>query len=355
MGDRERETALGPWAGADLRSTAAQFAGDGADDDIEPTHRFGRNVARLALRRMRQHAGTMRRDAIAFFLLCPTGLVDQKTKRQPLLGDGGVEISGKIWFVSETAQSGRELSPASEDDGDIFDYVEKLGMGNVPAAVFNPGPAAPTVRLYPKGVLEADLFELIEISDREVTIDDIRQAVDEMHENHLCTPDAQVPGNTMWSDPQKFHASKHAEAIAQSHVKLALSLRLYNCDVRHEQPMRGGRVDIEIVQNLSGGTSIVPAEIEIKVLRERGSSGRKWSDTTNEKWMRRGIRQAAAYRDQRQARAGVLCCFDMRNGDRGETAAFASVKSYADSNNVILHRNFLYNDPEIWRQARYGT
>ncbi len=35
--------------------------------------------------------------------------------------------------------------------------------------------------------------------------------------------------------------------------------------------------------------------------------------------------------------------------------AFACVKAYADSNDVTLHRNFLYNDAEAWRQARYGT
>lgn len=354
VADSDAETGLGLWEGADLGGTAAQFAGDGADDDVDPVARFGRNVARLALRRMRQHLGEMRRDAIAIFLLQPSGPTGSVTVRQPMLGDGGVEVCGRIWFVSVTAQSGRELVPASEEDGSMFDYVESLGLGDVPAAVFNPKVATPTVRVYPKGLSAETEFDTVEVADREMTVDDIKRVIDEMHEEHLATPDAQVSGVSMWSDSQKLHASSNAEAIAQVHVKTALSFGLFNCEVRPEQPMKAGRVDLEVVQQLANGATITPAEIEIKVLRERNRRGRKWSDAYNEKWMRRGIRQAAAYRDVRKAKAGLLCCFDMRDGDRGEVDTFAPVKPYADSLSVTLHRNFLYNDAEGWRKARYG-
>lgn len=348
-------TGLGPWTGADLGGTATQFAGDGADDDIDPVRRFGRNVARLALRRMRQHLGEMRRDALAVFLLQPSGPPGATTVRQPMLGDGGVELCGKIWFVSVTAQSGRELVPPSEADGAIFDYIESLGLGDIAAAVFNPKVATPTVRIYPSGLnAETDVVTM-DIADREVTVDDIRGVIDEMHEKHLCTPDAQISGVSMWADTQKFYASSKAEAIAQLHVKTELASRLFNCDVRHEQRMTAGRVDLEVVQRLADGATIIPAEIEIKVLRERNRRGRRWSDAHNEKWMRRGIRQAAAYRDVRKAKSGMLCCFDMRDGDRGQVSAFTLVQPYADDLQVVLHRNFLYNDAELWREARYGT
>ncbi|WP_156306419.1 hypothetical protein [Novosphingobium sp. AAP1] len=355
MADKDIGTGLGPWSGADLRATAKQFAGDGADDDLDSVTRFGRSIAKLALRRMRQQLHNMRRDAIAIFLLQPNGLPNMETIRQPMLGDGGVEICGKIWFVSMTAQAGRELVPPSDEAGKMFDHIESLGLGDVPAAVFNPTVAIPTVRFYPKGLTAEDEFDTVEVADREVTINDIKRAIDEMHEEHLCTPDVQIAGNSMWSDSQKLHASSNAEAIAQTHVKLALSFRLFNCDVRPEQPMKAGRVDLEVVQQLADGASIIPAEIEIKVLRERNRRGKKWSDAFNEKWMRRGIRQAAAYRDVRKAKAGMLCCFDMRSGDRGESATFSGVKPYADAIAVELHRNFLYNDSEAWRVARYGT
>lgn len=345
---------LGSWAGADLSGTAAFYGGEGSDDDLDSVRRFGRNVGRLALRRIRQHIGEMRRDAIAVFLLQPTAPEGVTTSREPMVGDGGVEICGKIWFVNVTAQSGRSLPADPEDDGAVFDRVESLGLGHVPAVVFNPQVATPVMRIYGNGLSAVDDFEAVDIVDREVGLDDIRRVINFMHEKNLCTPDAQVAGASMWADSTKRHATSNAEAIAQLQVKTALSLSLFNCDIRHEQQMRAGRVDLEVTQRLADGAIIIPAEIEIKVLRERNRRGRKWSDAYNEKWIKRGVRQAAAYRDDRGAKAGMLCCFDMRDGDRGERATFAIVKPYADRLGVALHRNFLYNDAESWRTAKYG-
>lgn len=346
--------ALGTWSGDDLGATARTFAGVGSDADLDDVSRFGRNVAKVALRRIRQHVGTMRRDAIAVFLLRPGGPDGVDTVRQPMLGDGGVELAGRIWFVSSTAQSGRQLTPPSETDGDIFDHVTSLGLGNVPAGVFNPTVATPTVRLYRSGLAQEDDVETVEIVDRETTLDDIKRVIERAHELNLCSPDAQVPGNSMWADSEKLHAASNAEAIAQAHVKTALSVTLFNCDIRHEQSTRAGRVDLEVVQQLADGRSITPAEIEIKVLRARNIRGKPWSAAKNERWMRRGVRQAAAYRDVRRARAGMLCCFDMRATDVGDVAAFTPIRAYADGLSVALHRNYLYNDAERYRAARLG-
>ena len=345
---------LGPWAGADLAGTATTFGGEGSDGDIERKRRFGGNVGRVALRRIRQHLGTMRRDAIAIFLLQPDAPAGASTRREPLLGDGGVEICGRIWFVNVTAQSGRALAAAEEDDGAMFDEVERLGYGNVPAVVFNPQVATPSMRFYADGLSAEDRFEAVDILDREVSLEDIRRVIDVMHERNLCTPDAQVAGASMWADATKHCAASNAEALAQLQVKTALWSGLVNCEIRHEQTMRAGRVDVEVTQRLADGTTVIPAEIEIKVLRERNRRGKKWSESFNRKWIERGVRQAAAYRDDRGAKAGLLCCFDMRDGDRGEAAAFDPVSDYAGGLGVTLHRNFLHNDAESWRKANYG-
>ena len=354
MAGKSLVSELGPWAGADLSGTALVYGGDGSDDDLDPIRRFGRNVGRLALRRIRQHLGELRRDAIAIFLLQPSAPEGASTSREPMLGDGGVELSGKIWFVNVTAQSGRSLEVECDDDGAMFDAVEVLGLGHVPAVVFNPKIANPVMRIYEKGLsAEAD-FEAIEVIDREIDLSEVRRIIDLMYHKNLCTPDAQVAGASMWADSSKLHATSNAEAIAQLQVKTALTISLFNCDIRHEQQMRAGRVDLEITQRLADGAIIVPAEIEIKVLRERNRRGRKWSDAYNEKWIKRGVRQAAAYRDDRGAKAGMLCCFDMRDGDRGEVSTFAVVQPFAEALDITLHRNFLYNDAESWRKAKYG-
>lgn len=352
MHGNQDSTSLGPWSNADLVGTAAAFSGAGSDDDLAPIKRFGRNVGRLALRRIREHLGQMRRDAIAIFLLQPSA--PTSSVREPLLGDGGVEVCGRIWFVSVTAQSGRAVDVSSVADGDMFEAVQRLGFGQVPAVVYNPKVATTTIRVYEKGLDHEDDFETIPINDRQVTIQDIRQIIDLVHEKNLCTPDAQVSGASLWADSAKLHAASNAEAIAQLQVKTALSLMLFSCDIRHEQRMRGGRVDLEVVQRQADGSTITPAEIEIKVLRERNRRGLKWSEAKTQNWIRRGVRQAAAYRDERGAVCGMLCCFDMREVDRGDDVTFATVKPYAEDLEIVLHRNFLYHHADGWRLAKYG-
>ena len=357
MASKPSASDLGPWMGADLRGTAQTFAGDGSDDDLDAVSRFGRNVARLALRRVRQHLGTMRRDAIAIFLLQPSPPEGSATTREPMLGDGGVEVAGTIWFVSETAQSGRSVAPPSEADGDMFDHVETvLGLGEVPAAVFNPKVATPTVRLYPRGLTYEDDFLSVEVVERETTLADIKRVIDRANDRNLCTPDAQVPGApSVWHDPDSLAAAQNAEAIVQSHMKTALSVALFNCDIRHEQSTRAGRVDLEVVQQLADGSTVTPAEIEIKVLRQRNVRGKSWSLAKVQNWMRRGVRQAAGYRDERGARAGMLCCFDMRSVSDPDNTVFAPIRAFADGLSVELHRCRLFNSAESYRIARYGT
>lgn len=96
-------------------------------------------------------------------------------------------------------------------------------------------------------------------------------------------------------------------------------------------------------------------KIEIKVLRERNVRGKSWSAAKIQSWMRRGVRQAAGYRDERRARAGMLCCFDMRSTDEGDAAVFAAIRAFADGLRVELHRSYLYNSAERYRIARYGS
>ena len=344
---------LGPWEHADLQGTAYAFSGDGSDNDIETVHRFSRSVCRLVLRRLRQPEQSVRRDAIAIFLLQPTAPDGYSTIREPLLGDGGVEVCGKIWFANATAQSGRSLAVDCQDDGTMFEIVESLDLGDIPTVVFNPKVAVPVVRIYSQGV-NVDNVVAIDIDEHEVNLSEIKEIIDLMCEKELCTPDAQQPGLSMWANAPQFWAASNAESIAQLHTKTALSVRLFKCDIRREQTMRIGRSDLEIAQRLADGRTVIPAEIEIKVLRERNRKGKRWSDRYVEKWMRRGVRQAAAYRDERNADSGVLCCFDMRGRDRGDLAAFSIVRDYADSNSVVLHRNFLYNSSEAQRVAVYG-
>ncbi|HWJ69003.1 MAG TPA: hypothetical protein VNS79_03005 [Sphingobium sp.] len=349
---------LGPWHGAELRKTADAFSGDGSDNDLPEEVRFARGVGRLLLKRIRSVGATMRRDAISVFLLHPDGIASVPAKREPMLGDGGVEVAGRIWFVSETAQSGKSIEPPSIDAGAVFDHVAELGLGAVPAVAFNPTVEPPTLRYYPRGLNDHHNPEVIEINDIEVTAERIETIIERLWEACFITPDAQISGGSdVWADASQHWAASNAEAVVQAHIKAALAIGLVDCTIRDEQPTVAGRVDIEIERKdpVDPSKWSRPFEIEVKVLRHAGRTGRKTSAKLIQWWIKRGIRQAAAYRDARNAENGMLCCFDMRNSDHGDDYADNDNKAFAATHNVTMVRKFLYNDAEALRVARYGS
>lgn len=344
---------LGPWRGGALRDTALNFNGDGSDQDLPDPLRFARGVGRLILRRRRLVGDALRRDAISVFLLKPEGPAG-RTSREPTLGDGDVEVAGRLWFVGPTAQSGRFIEPTSPEPSSVFEQVQAMGLEEVPAVIFNPRPNPPSLRYYPKGIEQTDEFEDIQLGGEPVTPQRIEAIVDRMWEHSFITPDAQIDaGSGVWENAPQLWAKTGAEAIVQAHLKTALAVALIDCVVRHEQPTNIGRVDLEIEQRTGTGWTR-HVEIEVKVLRERGSTGKPKSDQFNQRWIRRGIRQAAAYRDDRGASHGVLCCFDMRSIDRNDQYCTIGNSNFAQQCDVRLIRRFLYNDSEAWRRARYG-
>lgn len=349
---------LGAWEGDDLSLTVSAFNGDGTDSDLPSPVRFIRNVSRLVLKRLRGHAAAMRRDAIGVFLLSPMPPQASPHPRQPMLDAGHIEVAGRVWFVNEVVSSGRYFEPPKLDDGSVFDFViETLACGDVPAVVYNPMAAVPEVRFYPGGLAREELFDSMTIAEREVTIDDIIAVMHRVYEHDFITPDAQVKGGSaVWEDNDNFWVKRDAEAIVQSHIKTALAARFFDCNIRHEQTTRAGRIDLEVEQpSLGDGLQFTrPAAIEIKVLRSRGSTGRSWTTSGVRRWVRGGVRQAAAYRDERAAGGAILCCFDMRSADEGDAGCFVEVVGHAATLGVTLFRRFLFNSSDAWRTATQG-
>jgi hypothetical protein len=74
-----------------------------------------------------------------------------------------------------------------------------------------------------------------------------------------------------------------------------------------------GRLDLEIEEPLmQAGEFVRHAILELKVLRSFGSTGSSVSKTEIRKIVKEGVEQAASYREERDAHASALCCFDMR-------------------------------------------
>ena len=156
--------------------------------------------------------------------------------------------NSRIWFVNEVVRTGHYIEDISDDDALLFDTIcTQIGLGDSPTIVFDPRLAHPEIRFYPDGLSIEDKCIVHAISDTEVSPDTINRVVERIYESSFITPDAEVPGaSSVWQNSRRCWPSRNAEARIQAHLKTGLYAHFFDCDVRHEQPSKAGRLDLEI-------------------------------------------------------------------------------------------------------------
>jgi hypothetical protein len=343
---------LGPWADAHLADTARLWVGLGADADIPPPLRFLSAVAHLIKKRTSTaDDGDPKRPAV--FLLQPTPPpAPLALTRVPMLDNGLTAIGNRLWFVGELVVAGRFADLGELDDEAIFHLItSELGLGTVPAVIFDPRPPVPEARFYPGGLQDVENYVPVNLGAGPVSLDQIFDAITSIHESCLVTPEAQVFPGKLWENSDKWWASKDAESLVQLNLKAGLVGKFPTCRIRHEQPGTSGRLDLEIEENdrTVPGKVVRYAILELKVLRAYGKGGKAYGELSTKEWIESGVGQAAAYRTERNALAAALCCFDMRPTVVGH-ACFAHVLELAANLAVRLGTWHLFATSALYRE-----
>lgn len=345
---------LGSWAGADFAATARANFGIGADAGLPPDVRFLAGVAKLIRRRIAESGAEADPSRPAVFLLEPNARphkADAPPKRVPMLDNGLTSVTGRLWFVNPVVVSGKYIELEETDDDTLFAIVtDTLGLGQVPAIVFDPRTTIPTVRFYPDGLSDPENCKAVVISGADVSLQQIYEAIDTVYQHCLVTPEAQARAGKLWEDGRKWWPSHEAEDVIQLYLRAGLTTAFPTCTVRHEQTAVPGRLDLEIEQSdpLDRGKFTRHAVLELKILRSFRSSGTTVSDTETLNWIASGVRQAASYRDERGALAASLCCFDMRKEHTGEKC-FGHVEELATKLVVGLKHWFVFGTSAQYR------
>ncbi len=347
--------ALGAWAGDDLGGTARASAGVGSDADLPRHVRFLAGVAKLIRRRLAEQRAEPSLTRPAIFLLEPSARAhrpDASPTRVPMLDNGLTPVTGRLWFVSPVVVSGHYVELEDGDDDAMFAIVtDTLDLGRVPAIVFDPRTNVPSVRFYPHGLDAPETYEMVSVTGTDVSLERIFEAIERVHSTCLVTPDAQVKAGKLWENNVKCWPSSQAEDIVQLHLKAGLTTAFPTCTVRHEQTDVPGRLDLEIEESDALDRSKVVRHVilELKVLRSFRSSGEIVPPKNTLDWVESGVKQAAAYRQQRGARAAALCCFDMRREYTGEQC-FDHVRELAERLTVELRLWFLFGTSARYRE-----
>lgn len=352
----ERENAdLGAWS--DDRAELAQVpvSSRGSDADIPEALRFGREVTKLVARRERRADAEF--DRPAAFVLVPAAWNETRpaaVRRNPLLHTGNRTLTGQIHFVSAVLTGGSLAFTG--DDAALFDDLDQFGVSSYPTLIYTPMINSSTLSYYPNGIAVENTHERWDVADVIPTADAITEVIDRVHLQELVTPD-QSTGFHVWQQAARGWAHREAEARVQHAVKCGLAGAFRQCSIRPEQPGKIGRTDLEIVtdENRPPDQIVHHAVLEMKVLREKGETGRLYTDDWNNGHMREGLLQSYNYGESRSMRERLLCCFDMRATDAGTPNVFAFIHDEAENLQVHLRRWFLYRTSELWREARAAS
>ncbi|ODU44686.1 hypothetical protein [uncultured Aquimonas sp.] len=340
---------FGAWSGDEAALAAVEVTGRGGDADLPGEQRFPREVAQLLARRERRDDAEF--DQPAAFVLTPASVFESLNAawgRNPLLRTGNRRVTGQIHAVSATL-TGRSMEVSGGDDA-LFGTLAAHALAELPTIVYTPKRGYSTISLYLRGVAYEDDVEVHDLDDEAPSLEAIIQAIDRAYEQELITPD-QMRKGSLWKDAPKFWAIEEAEFRVQDVVRFVLLGRFLRCQIRAEQPGKEGRTDLEIVSERGtvAGHVIHHAVLELKVLREKGSTGRKYQSKEIDDHIRDGLEQAHAYGSKRNMREKILCCFDMRATNPGDGSVFAHVADEAQRLNVVLCRWFLYNSSAAYR------
>jgi hypothetical protein len=274
-----------------------------------------------------------------------------------MLDRGREPIEGRVWFVSHIVTVGRWVTAPLDDDDLFFSYVvNDLGLGATPAVLYDPRDPGPELRVYPNGLGDAETVEKLHIANTDIDISDVYARISAIHKHHLVTPGAQHRGTRVWEDAAHERAVTNAEDVLGGLIAAGLQAAYPMCIVRIEQTLPVGRLDIEIEERLLAEPGVVKrhAVLELKVLRGRNPGGTAVSKSAINKMVHDGVVQAAAYRDDKEALAAALCCFDMRREFHG-AQCFAKVTKLASELAVETWSWHLFNTAAAYRKHRLDS
>ena len=343
---------LGAWEGDRAQIEAAPRSTFGDVDDLPPELRFQVYVSRTVQARERQ-TDAETAAAAAFILVTPQQQEELKIGRSfdRTLHMGRVRLAGRVHFMTPRAATSAFEEYAGTANG-VFERIAELQCDHLPTMVYDPSAGKTRLSYYPKGTRTDDGMIEVDLDVGPVTEAEILSVIDAVYRTELCTPDNSGP-TKIWNNPGKGYPIEEAERTIQQFLRVGLAARFHWCTIRAEQAGKLGRTDLEVVDNRTGklGSTTHHALLELKVLRSFSHSGSAYPAATTEEAVSKGVNQANSYGNDNNTLLRMLCCFDMRSDDVGDTTTFAHVQTNAATLCVSLKRWYLYRSSEHMRDA----
>ncbi len=291
----------------------------------------------------------------AVFLLKPSPESRHATQREPVLNSGLVQLTGRLWFVSESAMSGHFLQLSEPENLDkVFRFVtDDLALGDVPALLFDPRTSEKELRYYPRGLAHENHCCLFQLSGVTVSAERIFAVIDRVWRSSLQTP-RKAASFPIWATASKCMPGRRAEKTIQAILVAGFAADLLTCILRPEVDVDSGRIDIVIAEAdpIDVSKEICHAVVELKVLRSFSNTGHPVGESVAIDAIADGITQASEYAKDKKARVTTLCCFDMRSSHSCGDIFSKEVRASALEAAVIMGLWYLFSSAKQFRNVR---
>jgi hypothetical protein len=277
--------------------------------------------------------------------------------KEPIIDNGSRTLTGLLWLTSPGFKSGHYLSLNSTAPAGVFEEVKAKGFGNRSAFVFDPTATEPEIRYYPDGVDNDTRVQRFLVSKSTFTLATFDAVMTLLYKQSMITPAATLAEFNPWKDASKYIPRPGAEALYQAMAKIALSVAFGpTCRVAFEVTGTEGRCDLLISSRKANNTWISHAALELKVLRSFTSSKAAVNEKTRKDAVAKGLRQVIAYKNENNAKDGLLCCYDMRTPNHCDgTEYLKAISTKAKTAKVELRSFRIFGSAEDYRAATYGS
>lgn len=348
---------LGGVSEDEIRAIAHESGGPPGDAGASPLTRFARKLAGLV--RLRSEKGE---NGVAIFLKSDALAEDlggRKSKEVPLLANGNDVVSNRIWVAGAGLGTAYALESEASEIGDMYQWIRDAGLGRLPAFVADFRGERPSARLHQDGVelKTVDNYLAIDFKEEPIASEEMKAALDHFHLKSLRTPALIVEGHAQRIWKKSTHGWPESRPEERIHGRLmdTLRARFTRHSVRAEVHSDEGRVDIVVWTKTPDGAGHASMRndwvLELKALADRTTTGKPVPKRTCEKSVEDGVTQAISYRASITALRAALCCYDMREKDRGDAECFKRVSRRAAREKIELWRWFLFRSAAKARAA----
>jgi len=227
-------------------------------------------------------------------------------------------LLGHLFFASRDASNGQAMKMPVADTQAILDWINDQGLARHPIVITYR--ASKTLITRRAGVENGARRDIIRDKAPTTSVEELLEVLDAFHRTDVLTPSCPCASGIWEPDREsQYIPGPHPETCIQKELVKAMNHRFSGrLRAEAEDKTNIGRIDVRLLRSgQNGGPLAYWAIIELKVLKSfanaaKGCDPSKVEDTKNIDAIAEGIRQAWAFRENREADEGLLEIFDLR-------------------------------------------